>query len=186
MAGIIHLFFGTVMVIRFGIIVSGFVIYAVHRGNGFPFYEALARPSDAPHRSKFVVIPLITTALGGLLSVILFPAYAHFGFWVTGLGDAVGEPVGAAWGKNKYRVPSLFGVPATRSVEGSLAVILVSFLVFFSGLLFLEISLPKALIVSAICGSIIGLVEAVSNHGTDNLTIQVFASGMVYLFLEVF
>jgi len=38
-----------------------------------------------------------------------------------GWGDAVGEPVGTRFGRHPYRVPSLAGVPATRTLEGSLA-----------------------------------------------------------------
>ena len=45
---------------------------AVWRSEGFPFYEAIARPSDAPQRTLFVLVPLATTAVGGVASNLLF------------------------------------------------------------------------------------------------------------------
>ena len=43
---------GLPAVTLFGSIVSGIVLYAVWRGDGFAFYEALARPSDAPRNAR--------------------------------------------------------------------------------------------------------------------------------------
>src|SRR5690606_11252358 len=124
-ASVIQLVSGLGGVVVFGTIVALIVLFAVWRGDEHPFYEALARPNDAPRRTLFIVVPLVTTALGGVLSNLLFPAYAWAGYLVAGWGDAVGEPVGSRWGRHRYRVPSLAGVAATRSWEGSAAVLLV-------------------------------------------------------------
>ena len=70
----VHLIWGLPAVTLFGSIVSICVLYAVYRGDGFSFYEALARPSDEPRRSVFVIVPLFATVLGGIVSNLLSPA----------------------------------------------------------------------------------------------------------------
>jgi phytol kinase len=173
---------GLKLVILFGIIVSCFVLYAVIRGYKSPFYKALARPTDVPKESLFILVPLITTALGGFLSNVFFPQVAIIGYLVGGWGDAVGEPVGTKWGKHKYKVTSIAGVPANRSFEGSIAVAVVGCLVAFIGLLILPISvpIPKAAYIAVLCGMGGAIVEAFSSHGIDNLTIQIAAAAIAY------
>ncbi|UCC41864.1 MAG: hypothetical protein JSV96_15880 [Candidatus Aminicenantes bacterium] len=183
MAGILHLSFGLPAVVLFGSIISLCVLYATYRGNGFPFYEAMARPTDEPHRTFYIIVPLITTALGGGITNLFFSKFAFIGYFVGGWGDAVGEPAGTKWGKHKYKVPSLLGVPASRSLEGSTAVVLVGFFVAFLGLFAVGIPLMKALFVGLVCGIAGAAVEAVSTHGLDNLTIQVAASATAYFLL---
>jgi phytol kinase len=183
MAGTLHLSFGLPAVVLFGVMISLCVLYATFRGNNFPFYEAMARPTDAPHRTFYIIVPLITTALGGGISNLFLSEFAFIGYFVGGWGDAVGEPIGTKWGKHKYKVPSLLGVPATRSLEGSLAVFLFGSAVAFLGLFSLEIPFPKALLVALACGGTGAAVEAISTHGLDNLTIQVAATAVAYLLL---
>lgn len=175
-ASVIQLVSGLGGVVVFGTIVALIVLFAVWRGDEHPFYEALARPNDAPRRTLFIVVPLVTTALGGVLSNLLFPAYAWAGYLVAGWGDAVGEPVGSRWGRHRYRVPSLAGVAATRSWEGSAAVLLVGALAATLGGLMAGFDATTALRVGAAAATAGALVEAVSNHGLDNLTVQVAAS----------
>ena len=64
-AGVLHFVGGFPVVLLLGTTVSAVVLYAVWRGDGHPFYEAIARPGDAPRRSLFVIVPLATTAIGG-------------------------------------------------------------------------------------------------------------------------
>jgi phytol kinase len=182
-AGIFQFRFGLPLVVLFGSIVSGLVLVAVVVGEGFVFYEALARESDRPHRTLFVLVPLATTALGGLLINLFFPQFAFIGYLVGGWGDAVGEPVGTRWGRHRYAVPSLMGVRAQRSLEGSAAVALVSTVVAFSGFYLLHYPVATALSTALLCGLGSTAVEAVSNHGLDNLTIQVAAAGLATLAL---
>ena len=184
MAGILQIVIGLSGVVLFGIIVVLFVLFAVYKGNGFPFYEALARPKDEPRRSVFVVLPLLTTALGGVLANVFFYPFALVGYFVCGCGDAVGEPIGAKWGKHEYKVPSVLGVKVTRSIEGSVGVLTVGFLVAFLTLLFSSYGLWISLYVGFACGLGGALVEAVSTHGFDNLTIQIIVSGIAYLLLR--
>jgi phytol kinase len=179
-ATIVQLLWGLPGVVVFGSVFALVVSYAVVRGDGFPLYEALARPTDAPRRGLFVMIPLATTALGGVLSNLLFLRYAYIGYLVCGWGDAVGEPVGTRWGRHRYRVPSLAGVPATRSIEGSAAVFGVGSIAAFIGLLAGGFAAGDAVPISLAAGAVGAAVEAVSTHGLDNLTVQVAAAAAAY------
>jgi len=156
------------------------ILYALVRGNGHPLYEAMAREKDAPHRTAYIVTPYLATLLGGLFGAIYFAPYAIAGFLVTGLGDAVGEPVGTRWGKHRYRVITATSTVSYRSYEGSLAVLLASLLclviaVAMSGALPWSLSLLYVLpLIALLCA----LVEAISPHGWDNFTMQVVPTVM--------
>ena len=168
----------------FGIVSTLIVLYAVKRGDGYGFYEALARPADAPHRTLFIIVPLVTTALGGIATNSFFAIYAYVGYLVCGWGDAVGEPVGSRWGKHRYRVPSLAGVKAERSIEGSTAVFLSGSIAASIGLLTAGgLLMPTAVAVGFACGLAGAIVEAVSTHGLDNFTTQVAAAAVASLLL---
>ena len=179
-ASILQISYGLSAVIIFGSVTSLFVLAAVAKGDASAFYLALARPGDAPRQKLFILVPLITTALGGVLANLFFGTFASIGYLVGGWGDAVGEPVGSRWGRYRYKVPSLAGVQATRSFEGSAAVFLVGSLVAVFGFLAMETSFPQALLFGLACGAGGMLVEAVSSHGLDNFTIQLAASGIAY------
>jgi phytol kinase len=176
-AAAVHAVWGLPGTSSYGTAVALVVLWAVARGDGSALYEALARESDRPRRSLFIVVPLVTTAVGGLASALLAGPFASVGYLVAGWGDAVAEPVGSRWGKHRYRVPSLAGVPAERTLEGSAAVLFVGWAAALVGLVGLGVGtgLP-VLWVAAACASVGALVEAVSHHGTDNLTVQVAAS----------
>lgn len=180
----VHAAGGTPAVVVFGSVVAAAVVFAVMRGDGFAFYEALARPADAPHRSLFVVVPLVTTAVGGVLAVLLFGRFAVIGYLVAGWGDALGEPVGTRWGWHRYRVPSFAGVKATRSMEGSAAVFVAGTLAALAGLGTLGHVATGALVVALATGAAAAVVEAVSTHGLDNLTVQLAASGVAWWMLN--
>lgn len=182
-AGVVHVVWGLAGTLVYGSVVAAVVVVAVVRGDGDPFYEALARDRDRPHRTLFIVIPLVTTALGGLASSLVTGPFAVVGFLAAGWGDAVGEPVGARWGRHPYRVPSLAGVPATRTLEGSLAVLVVASL--GSAVAIASFGAPDGgLQVALACGVTAALVEGVSNHGLDNLTVQFFPSVVASILLS--
>jgi phytol kinase len=183
MATIVELIWHLHGVVVFGGVVSLFVFYAVWRGDGHPWYEALARPSDAPHRTLFILVPWFTTALGGFISNVFFTGFAAIGYLVCGWGDAVGEPVGSRWGRHRYNVPSLSGVKAQRSIEGSLAVFLVGAAAAIFALWAQGLAVPTALGAGMACGLAGALVEAISTHGLDNLTTQVAASAVASILL---
>ena len=161
-----------------GIVMSLIVLFAVWRGDGFPLYEALARPSDEPHRTEFIIVPLLTTMFGGIATNIFFARYAFIGYLVCGWGDAVGEPVGSRWGRHKYKVPSMSGVPATRSVEGSVAVAISGSIAAIIGLFAYGSPTAHPIWVGLGCGTAGALIEAISTHGLDNFTTQLAAAAV--------
>ena len=182
-ATLVHVRWGLPGVVVYGSGVALVVIAGVLKGEGFAFYEAIARPSDAPHRSLYVLVPLLTTAIGGVLANLLFPAWAHVGYMAVAWGDAVGEPVGTRWGRHRYNVPSIGGVAATRSLEGSAAVLVASAAACAVALVLGGVE-PRAVLGAALLlGICTAAVEAVSHHGLDNLTIQIAAAGAAALLL---
>jgi len=176
-AAAVHTYWGLPGTNVYGATVATIVLAAVVAGDGNPLYEALARDTDRPKRSLFIVVPLFMTAIGGLTSALLAGPYAGVGFLVAGWGDAVGEPVGSRWGHHRYRVPSLGGVPAERSLEGSAAVFGTAWLAATVALVGIGMGVGQGLVLVALaCGAAGAAAEAVSNHGLDNLTVQVVAS----------
>jgi len=179
--------FGAPAVCLFGGTCTLVVFFAIWRGNGNILYEAMAREKDEPHRTYFILVPYFATLVGGLLSNILFCGFAISGYLVTGLGDAIGEPVGTMIGKHRYRVPSLSSVPTTRSWEGSIAVFIMS--VFALGLavvfsphnaIFPSLGgLAKIIIIAAACAT----AEALSPHGWDNAIMQLIPSALVWAWM---
>jgi phytol kinase len=180
LAGILQYYYGLHAVSLLGSIVFILVVVAVMFGKRWWFFKALARETDAPHEKKFIILPLLATATGGIISNIFFPGTAYIGYFVGGWGDAIGEPVGSKWGKHKYTVPTLFGISATRSIEGSTAVMLLSTAIATVCLLQITtFAWPLCLLYGAICGLAAAVVESISSHGLDNLTIQVCAAGLL-------
>jgi phytol kinase len=145
----------------------------------------MAREKDEPHRTYYVVVPYVATLIGGLAGNILFGDLAVVGYLVTGLGDAVGEPVGVRFGKHAYRVPSLASVKSVRSWEGSLAVFVMSVAAIAASIALLpNLNFTSSFFVMI---PLIGLasagVEAVSPHGWDNATMQIIPSFLAWLAL---
>jgi phytol kinase len=176
---------GTPAVCLFGAACTVAVFTAVWRGPGSLFYEAIARPNDAPHRTLFVLLPYFATLVGGVASNLFFGPVAVAGYLVTGLGDAIGEPAGTMLGRHTYRVRSLSSVPAVRSLEGSAAVFVMSAVaVLLASLasphIALAASWPAKVLAIAAAST---LVEAASPHGWDNLTMQIVPSALAWAWL---
>ena len=183
----LHLWGGMPAVNILGAGMGIYVLLIVRAGEGNAFFEALAREKDSPRRGYFIILPYLTTALGGLLSNLFFGAFAVMGYLVGGAADAVAEPVGVRFGRHRYRVPSLRKVErAERSVEGSVSVFVAAFVLSGTALFLLyHLSFPYFLFSAILVAGVIAAVEAVSPHGADNLTIQVTASGLAYLFMRL-
>ena len=182
-AAVTHSLWGLPGTNAFGAVLACVVLVAVLRGDRDPIYRVLVRDTDRPRRTLFILVPLVTTALGGLGSALLTGPYATVGYLVSGWGDAVGEPVGTRWGKHKYRVPSLGGVPATRSLEGSAAVFLVAWAAATVALW--NLTDPwQAVLVALACAAVGAVAEGLSNHGLDNLTVQLAASGTAWMLMS--
>lgn len=139
-----------------------------------PVYRTLARERDAPHEMFYIVVPMLTTAAGGMVSNLVAGPYAMVGYLVTGWGDAVGEPAGRRFGRRFYRVPGLLGETSLRSVEGSTAVLgasMLAALVALAG----PLGHPwwVALVLAVPIGVAGMVLEAASPHGSDNFTTMV-------------
>ena len=169
---------GTPGVCLFGGMTSLVVFFAVWRGEENVFYEAMAREKDAPKRTYYVLAPYVATLVGGIMGSMFFGPYALFGFLVTGLADAIAEPVGTRFGKHPYKVPTFHGLTLTRSLEGSTAVFLGSLVAILVGLYLQTNALMIAPWVFGVA-VVLTLLEAVSPHGWDNLVLQVAATWMV-------
>jgi phytol kinase len=161
------------------------VLFALWRGNGHPFYEAIARESDAPRRTFYVIAPFAATVAGGISSALLFGEFAAVGYLVAGCGDAIAEPVGLRFGRHPYRAPGLgFGVRSVRTLEGSAAVLVTSFavatLVLGLAPFASDWTIGAALLTALVVAVAAALVEAASPHGLDNLTVQLAASGVAF------
>lgn len=184
-AAALHWRLGAPTVCLFGAMCSLVVFYAVARGPGHLLYEAMARERDEPHRTFFILVPYGTTLVGGLAANLLFGPFALAGYLVAGLGDAIGEPVGARFGRHRYRVPSRASVPATRSLEGSAAVFLMSAAALaLAAAASPQIALgPFGLPKLAGLAAAATLAEALSPHGWDNAVLQVLPAGLAWLWL---
>ena len=176
---------GTPAVCLFGGMCTMVVFFAVWRGSGNMMYEAMAREKDEPHRTFFILVPYFTTLIGGLVSNILFGPIAVAGYLVTGLGDAIGEPAGTLFGRHHYRVWSRSSVPATRSVEGSIAVFIMSAAALALAtsvsphISIMQFGALKLVFIAASST----LAEAISPHGWDNATMQVVPTALVWLLM---
>ena len=116
---------------------------------------------------------------------MIFGPIAVAGYLVTGLGDAIGEPAGTMFGKHHYRVRSLSSVPATRSLEGSSAVFIMSAVAIgVAALVSPQITVAHfgVLKILLIAGAS-ALAEAISPHGWDNATMQVVPTALVWLWM---
>lgn len=182
-AAAVHTAWGLGATNAYGAAVAALVLGAVWRGRDSPLFDLLARERDRPREALFIVVPLATTALGGLLSALWTGPYASVAYLVAGWGDAAGEPAGARWGRHPYRVPSLAGVPAERTVEGSVAVFFASWAAAAVALWRLAPAGAAVVWHAAAVALVATAVEAVSNHGLDNLTVQLAASGTAWALL---
>ena len=180
-AAVIQFRLGLPALCIFGAAASVWVGLAILLGDGHMLYEALAREKDAPHRTLYIIVPYFATLIGGVLANTWFGPVAVAGYLVTGLADAIAEPVGTRFGRHTYRVPSLRAVKSVRSLEGSAAVFLVSLpalaaaFMLSPGLHLSMSQLPVILIGALVCT----LTEAVSPHGWDNASLQLVPSAIL-------
>lgn len=104
-------------------------------------------------------------------------------------GDALAAIVGKNIGRRHY---TLFGT--TRTLEGSLAMFLVSFVVIFLVLKYLPgtfvaynatwLTLTQALLAALVGAALATVAEALTPHGLDNLTVPLVASGAIWLLVK--
>ncbi|PIV01869.1 MAG: hypothetical protein COS57_13780 [Syntrophobacterales bacterium CG03_land_8_20_14_0_80_58_14] len=182
---IIQFLWGTPAVCLFGGMCSLVIFFAIWKGKGNILYEAMAREKDEPHRTHYILAPYVATLIGGLAGNILFGDMAVVGYLVTGVGDAIGEPVGVRFGKHAYSVPSLASVQSVRSWEGSLAVFAMSVAAIAAAIAILpDLNFTgSSFVLIPLLGLAAAGVEAVSPHGWDNATMQIIPSFLAWLAL---
>lgn len=175
--------FAHLVVYGIAIAIVGLIIVILGEKN--PFYEAVARIEDAPHRSLFLIFPYITSVLGALTLRIFVYDYYFIGILVAGISDALGEPVGVKFGKHSYRVPSISPKNISyRTIEGSSAVFISAFLITFLFLIFVfQVDIVQSYFVALVSGIITAFIEAVSPHGFDNFTVQLSSALPAYFLI---
>ncbi len=164
-------------VVLYGSVISALVVLSLLRGPGSVLYGILVREEDGEDGSRLIVLPLLSTAFGGLMSVFLVGAFAVVGYLVCGWGDAAGEIIGRRWGQRRFTPPFSVGRRRhARTMEGSAAVLFVGVLAAIPGLLLLGVSILPALGVGLVVGMVGALAEGLSGHGTDNFWVQLAPS----------
>ena len=175
-AAVINLIFGFSGVCLFGIIVSGFIFYALLRRKTSGLYRALARETDYPHSTLYIIIPYLSTLCGGILINYFFPGFVIIGYLICGIADASGEVIGTMYGKHFFRVKLLNIHNSTKSLEGTSSIFIISFLIYsvYSIIAFqyFNLNLMAHILLSSL---IITVTEMITPKGFDNLTIQIIA-----------
>lgn len=180
-AAIIFLIGGTVAVLIFGAFGIGAMVVCMILPEGHILLEGLAREQDEPHRKLYIILPFIATAIAGILDNQFFTRFAVVGYLVSGWGDAAGEPVGVRWGKHRFKVPSLFGVECTRSIEGSVGVFVCSLIGAMIALHIAAVPAPLSIPIALFAAGGGTMVEAYSSHGLDNFTVQLSSTVFAYV-----
>lgn len=164
----------------FGFVVSMCIGYALLRADSHLWYEVMARPQDAPHRTRYIIYPWLSTFLGGCVSQIISPSAAVAGFLVVGIGDALAEPVGIRWGRHIYRIKFIPWLRnAQRSLEGSLSVFLSSWVIYFCLIDSVQGNVFMLAWVT-MSAMVVTVVEALSPHGWDNFFLQVMGTMLLF------
>lgn len=117
----------------------------------------------------------LLAALGYLLNV---PHLAAMAIMMMTWGDGLADIVGRRFGKHKY---SIFG--AERSLEGSLALIALSFVSSLVALVFFHAMNPTftyPLLSLALASVLAGFIEALTPKGLDNITLPIGAFIILY------
>lgn len=118
-----------------------------------------------------------------ILSLISFspvssPEFGAFGILIMGYGDGMAAVVGKRFGKRKFNICG-----SEKSLEGSFTMFVFSFLTSFVLLSFF--TSPGIFFYSLFIASVATILEAITPHGFDNLTVPIGTS-FFYWFLMKF
>ncbi len=146
-------------------------------------------------------VPALTARFGGVLGSvnrdslgeIYYPIGVALGFSVAhqtplvfcgamgvlAFGDTAGAVVGTRWGRRLYAMPG-----GTKSVEGSLAVFLISFVCVSLALAASDAETWKSALVGGLCvGFMAAIVEGIFCRGIDNLFLPIAVVGILKLWM---
>ena len=125
--------------------------------------------------SAFTLIPSLTF-------VFVIPAS---GLTAMYLGDGLAPLIGGKYGKHSYTIGK-----ATRTIEGSLVVFIASTLGAVFCFLFFDwwvtggiplFTSGQVVILAFTCGIIATLIEGISPSGTDNITVPILTTAILFL-----
>ncbi|MBD6617136.1 phosphatidate cytidylyltransferase [Komarekiella sp. 'clone 1'] len=170
----------------------GIIPFATFIGLNYLFYRyrvvgAMDTEDSSPGTVYFAVS---VTLLFGLLwrpdGPIDSAPIAVAGIMAMTWGDALAALIGRRFGQHKYQVGN-----SVRSWEGSAAMFVASTAAIFLVLLLLPgsslsplampLGLGQAILVALVSATFATLAEAVSPHGTDNLSVPLVAAGVVWI-----
>lgn len=159
------------------------VILGLHFFERFPFYSGLfvEKGKHEVITSFVLLFGMITVMLavfrGGLGDEFAFVAAAALMAW--GPGDAAAAIVGRNFGKHKLSGKMIEGA---KSLEGTVAMGVISFIFTFATLLFLSgFSLLWIFCVSLAVAPVSALVELYTKRGLDTVTVPLAASVIICL-----
>ncbi|MEH1970213.1 diacylglycerol/polyprenol kinase family protein [Nostoc sp.] len=175
----------------------GIIPFATFIGLNYLFYRyriigAMDTQDSSPGTVYFAIS---VTLLFGLLwrpdGPVDSAPIAVAGIMAMTWGDALAALIGRRFGQHKYQVGN-----SVRSWEGSLAMFVATTVVVFMVLLLLPgsslsplstpLSLGWALLTAVVTATFATLAEAVSPHGTDNLSVPLIAAGVVWVIMHGF
>lgn len=107
--------------------------------------------------------------------VINRPEIGAVGILVLGYGDGLAAVIGKSYGKRK--------LVDNKSLEGSLTMLLASFIVILIVLLVAGTALVTTLIVAVVVSLLSTVIELFTPKGLDNLSVPLFSSLLVYVLL---
>lgn len=154
------------------------IIAALRFLERFEFYSVLL-----VEKGKHEVITSFVM-LFGLMTVLLAVFWGGFGdsyryivvaaIMAWGPGDAAAAIVGKTWGKHKVSGARIEG---TKSLEGTVAMGVTSFICTFATLLAMSgMDTGMALALSAVIAPVAALVELFTKHGLDTVTVPIVSS----------
>ncbi|MEH2106595.1 diacylglycerol/polyprenol kinase family protein [Nostoc sp.] len=170
----------------------GIIPFATFIGLNYLFYRyRIIGAMDTQDSSPGTVYFAISVTL--LFGVLWRPdgpvdsvAIAVAGIMAMTWGDALAALIGRRFGQHKYQVGN-----SVRSWEGSAAMFVASTVVIFLVLLLLPgsslsplatpLSFGWALLTAVVTATFATLAEAVSPHGTDNLSVPLVAAGVMWV-----
>lgn len=108
--------------------------------------------------------------------IIKDPKIGLIGILVMGYGDGLAAIIGKKVKSKEYKV----GKDTTKTLAGSATMFFVTFILVSIFLIHIPFWYIKALVAS----TIVTLIEAISIKGTDNITVPLVTSGIIYLLLH--
>ncbi|HEY9867342.1 MAG TPA: diacylglycerol/polyprenol kinase family protein [Candidatus Obscuribacterales bacterium] len=157
-------------------VISGIIALISYQTQILPSINSVGRKSLGTFFYAISIGVLI-----GYFWTIQQPQYAALGILIMAWGDGLAAVIGQQWGKHKYQV---FG--NNKSWEGSLTMLLVSFIVCALILLATQENNQMSLIISIAVAFVTTGLETFSKYGIDNLTVPLSSASLAFLLNQIF